>query len=179
MPSDYISINNTRLPWSREVKYLGLTVDSGLTFKSHINNIKTKFNISRIVTLPLTCRSSPLDIANKLLIYKLFLRPILTYAALSWCTAARTHINTLEILQNKFLRMITNSPWFVRNVQLRRDLNIPSFKEFLINLSKSAWARAERSENPLIRTVVEPQDRPPPRVAVRRPEMIIFDAETD
>ena len=39
-----ISINNQNIEFAKEYKYLGLTIDSKLTFKSHIKNITTKVN---------------------------------------------------------------------------------------------------------------------------------------
>lgn len=128
-PERRITVGQTQINWSNEVKYLGLIMDSKLTWKSHITNIKNKFTASKNIVLPLICRRSPLDLRNKLLIYKQFLRPTLTYAALTWCSAAKTHINALEVLQNKYLRMITGARWFVRNNQILKDLNIPSIKD--------------------------------------------------
>lgn len=172
-PPDNIYVGNTRLPWSSEARYLGVTVDAKLTFKNHVNNVKSKYFMARNTLIPLVHRNSSMDLSNKLLIFKIFLRPILTYVALSWCTVARTNLNILETLQSKYLRMITGSSWFVRNAQIRRDLSIPSFSEHLLDLSNSARNRAELSENPLILELVEPQDRPPPRRIVRNPLSVL------
>ena len=38
-----------------------------------------------------------------------------------WGTAAMSHINKLESLQSKILRTIVNTPWYVRNEDIRKD----------------------------------------------------------
>lgn len=147
-----------------------------MTFKTHIQTVKQKFFAARNTLLPLINRNSTMDLANKLLVFKLYLRPILTYAALSWCTAARSNINILEVIQNRYLRMITNSPWFIRNTQLRQDLNIHSIHDYLIILANKTWTRAENFENPLIIELVEPQDRPPPQRVIKTPLIVLEEA---
>ncbi|GFU71923.1 RNA-directed DNA polymerase from mobile element jockey [Trichonephila clavipes] len=69
---------------------------------------------------PLIARNSTLSRENKLLTYKLIIRPILTYAAPIWAHAARSHINQIEASsQSIILRQILNARWFKRNTYLR------------------------------------------------------------
>ncbi|GFT85677.1 uncharacterized protein TNCV_4253831 [Trichonephila clavipes] len=65
-------------------------------------------------TTALIARNSALSRENKLLIYKLILRPILTYAAPIWVHAARSYINQIEVSQSIILRQILNDRWFMR-----------------------------------------------------------------
>lgn len=37
LPSNEVSISNTTIPWRNELKYLGVTLDKTLTFRSHID----------------------------------------------------------------------------------------------------------------------------------------------
>ncbi|KAK9694248.1 hypothetical protein QE152_g33646 [Popillia japonica] len=62
------------------------------------------------------------------------------------------------------LRMMANAPWFMKNTQLRRDLQIEPLRDHLRSLARSTIERALRSSNPLVLEAVIPQDRPPPRV---------------
>ena len=39
-----------------------------------------------------------------------------------WGTAAMSHINKLESLQSKILRTIANALWYVKNEDIRKDL---------------------------------------------------------
>ncbi len=49
-----IYLNNTRIPWSDTVKYLGVTLDKNLTFKQHINNCKINFVTPNALSTPLS-----------------------------------------------------------------------------------------------------------------------------
>ena len=40
-----------------------------------------------------------------------------------------SHINKLESLQLKILRTIVNTPWYVRNEDIRKDLETPAIKK--------------------------------------------------
>ena len=44
-------------------------------------------------------------------------------------TAAKSHISKIETEQAKILRTITNDPWYVRNDEIRKDLEIPTVQE--------------------------------------------------
>jgi hypothetical protein len=61
---------------------------------------------------PLINRKSSLKTKNKILLYKVGIRPILTYGAPVFSTAAKTHLKKIQTTQNKILKMILNVPWY-------------------------------------------------------------------
>jgi hypothetical protein len=63
---------------------------------------------------------------NKLLIYKQILRPVRQYGAQLRGCSKPSNINIIQIFQNKVLRGIVDAPWYVRNSDLHRDLNVES-----------------------------------------------------
>ncbi|PSN53972.1 hypothetical protein C0J52_22976, partial [Blattella germanica] len=69
---------------------------------------------------PLLNRHSPLRTEYHLLIYRLCIRPILTYASPVWNNASNTSIQKLQTFQNKILRRAVNAPWYIRNSTLHR-----------------------------------------------------------
>jgi hypothetical protein len=56
--------------------------------------------------------------SNKLLLYKVILKPIWTYGIQLWGSASISNIEILERFQSKALRMIADAPWYVPNVIL-------------------------------------------------------------
>ena len=48
---------------------------------------------------------------------------IMSYACVAF---AHTKLDPLQIVQNKFLRIASGCPWFVRNVDLHRDFELES-----------------------------------------------------
>jgi hypothetical protein len=57
---------------------------------------------------------SKLSISNKVLAYKVILKPIWTYGIQLWGSASISNIERLERFQEKVLRMITDAPWYNR-----------------------------------------------------------------
>jgi hypothetical protein len=80
-------------------------------------------------------RRTKLNVSNKLLIYKVAIKPIRTYGIQIWDTASTSSIETLERFQSKALHLITDAPWYVPNAIIRCDLLVPSVKEETRRLS--------------------------------------------
>jgi hypothetical protein len=77
-----------------------------------------------------TCMvKSKLSTSNKLLLYKTILKQIWTYGMQLWGTASTSNLEILERFQSKALYMIVDSPWYVQNTVIRRDLHTPTVKE--------------------------------------------------
>lgn len=135
-----LTISNNPVPWlnnNQSVKYLGVKLDRRLTWKNHIVDIANNTYAKLGKLYPLINKNSTLRIENGVTIYKSIIRPSLTYACSVWGGAANTHINKLEIIQNKFLRLITKAPWFIPNAQIQRELNISCIKAHINKLSKN------------------------------------------
>ena len=78
--SDGIVCQGVLIPRSEQVKYLGLTLDKKLNFKTHINSMcRPNIGIAALCRLfPLLSRKSALSVKNKLLIFKMIVRPAFT-----------------------------------------------------------------------------------------------------
>lgn len=94
-----------------EVKYLGVILDKKLNFRSHINQICEKAIRCGRTLYHMLNRRSRLNVKNKALLYKMCIRPIMTYGCQIWFTkVAKSHIKKLQIIQNKNLKIIHNLP---------------------------------------------------------------------
>jgi hypothetical protein len=60
-------------------------------------------------------KNSQLSMANKLIIYKIILKPIWTYGIELWGCSKPSNTKVLQTFQSKMLRSITKAPWFVSN----------------------------------------------------------------
>ncbi|GFV85320.1 putative RNA-directed DNA polymerase from transposon X-element [Trichonephila clavipes] len=65
---------------------------------------------------------------NKVLLYTAVLRPILSYGSPVWGYAAKSNLKTLEICQNKTIRMIVHVNMYMRNSDIYKALKLPTFK---------------------------------------------------
>ena len=88
------------------VKYLGIIIDSTLTWQTHIDKISKK--ISRATGLLYKIRPF-INIKIMKTLYYSFVYPHLLYAIEVWGSADITHLNRLTNLQKRVVRMITFS----------------------------------------------------------------------
>ena len=117
-----VTLNNTYLPQNDEVKYLGKHLDRRLTWRKHITSKRKHLDLQLRKLYWIIGRHSQLSLKNKLLLYKVTLKPIWTYGIQLWGTASNSNIDILERFQSKVLRITTNAPRYVSNAMLRRDL---------------------------------------------------------
>ncbi|KAL1138740.1 hypothetical protein AAG570_008802 [Ranatra chinensis] len=133
---EHIKIRDKIIPFSPQIKYLGLTIDKKLTWKEHLKTVNKKAltKLGRNYSL---LRSDELSQQLKLLIYKLVIRPTMTYACPVWHTAAKTHTQKLQTTQNKCLRVATNLPRRTNTAQLHSNLGIPLIGDYIKKLTSN------------------------------------------
>ncbi|GFT21219.1 probable RNA-directed DNA polymerase from transposon X-element [Trichonephila clavipes] len=119
-----LTLFDDNIQWVPVVKYLGLHIDSRLTFKKHIDYLSEKFWGKISLAISLVGRRSPLSLENKVILYKQILRPVITYGSPVWGATAATHMKKIQVMQNKILRVMTNAPGYVRNDVIHNDLQM-------------------------------------------------------
>ena len=129
-----IRIDSTEVEWSTEIKYLGLKLDKKLKFKSHIQYILEKSHRAVRILYSMLNRRSFLSVDNKLLMYKVAIRPIIVYASPIFGNAAKTHIKKLQTFQNKTLKMILNVDWYTRTTDIHENSKMEYITTFMENL---------------------------------------------
>lgn len=140
------------IPWTNQLKYLGVTFDKTLSFSPHIANALAKGKLAVNKLMPLLCRKSKMSLQNKLTLYKTIIRPMMVYASPAWAHASKNTIKPLQTLQNKCLRLIFQAPWFMRNDTLHNEANnLPTLFDYLIEASTKYFESADSHSNPLIR----------------------------
>lgn len=142
-----ITINGNCIPKGENVKYLGFYLDRRLTWATHIKKKRAELNIKTKRMYWLLGKNSKLSLENKVLIYKTVLKPVWTYGIQLWGTASNSNIEILQRYQSKTLRMITNAPWFVKNSNIHKDLQISTVKEEINRHSRSYLNRLSNHIN--------------------------------
>jgi hypothetical protein len=103
-------------------------------------------------------RKSKLSISNKLLAYKVILKPIWTYRIPCWGSASISNIKILECFQGKVLCMITDAPRYVPDMVLQQDLQLTSVKEEIHRFNTQYRDHLYTHSNNLIVHLMVPPD---------------------
>lgn len=154
-----ITIDGTRVPKVKAVKYLGMTLDAKLNWKEHVRSKISQAKSVRAKLKMLVGRGSKLSLQNKLLIYKQVIRPIFTYGIQLWACAPRMTVKKVQMYQNITLRTATNAPYYCRNNDLHRDLQIQTIAELARSAATQHIHRLEHHPNPLAKRLLRPRGR--------------------
>lgn len=170
LPPSRLHVNNVPIEWSPSVKYLGVTIDKSLCWRSHIKQATYKMAAAYSRLKPLF-QCPKLGTYNKTLLFKTYVRPTATYAAPVWSAAARTSINTLESKQSAILRKIRNGHHFLSNITIRRDLDISSMRDHLHHLITRFYDNIHNLPNEILAEIPDydyrdPCNRKRPRTAL-------------
>ena len=98
-------INDVPIKEADFVKYLGVVIDSKLTWKEHIKQVLLKSNAS-LAFLQHNLRACSCNI--KEYCYKTSIRPIIEYATNIWAPHTTQDINRIEMLQRRAARFVCN-----------------------------------------------------------------------
>jgi hypothetical protein len=128
-------------------------LDSKLLFTKHLQTIRHKATDTFPKIFPLLSRDSPLTIPNKILLYKLHLRSMITYAAPVWSATSLTNYHQLQVYQSKCLRVIGDFPRCTPISNLHVHFRIISIRQFIYHLTDKFFVRCPVHPNPLVRNI--------------------------
>ena len=152
MNNGIVKFENHTFKWSPVVKYLGIYLDTKLLFKNHIEkSIKKANGICFSSYYCLLNRKSPVSLDSKLRIYKSCIRPLMTYGCPVFANAAKCHINKMQLLQNKILRMILNVHWsdFKSTEEIHCMAGVPLISSFINQITENFYMRTSGHDNVL------------------------------
>lgn len=115
-----ISIGGHNLDKVYEHEFLGLTIDSVMSWAAHINKLKSKVSslcgILRKISsfMPQTCLKQ---------IYFALVHSRLQYVTAVWGSASKSHLRELQVLQNRCLKIVLRKPLLYPTVNLYSNRN--------------------------------------------------------
>jgi hypothetical protein len=141
-------------------RYLGVTLDTQLTWSAHVNQVGKKATQRLGVLGPLLNRRSGLSVRSGVLLCIQLIRPTLNYAYPIRKSAARSHVRKLKVFQSKCLRIATSAPWYVSNRQIHEDSGTPFFADHIRALTESFDSKLADAGNLLVRELGRQLCRP-------------------
>ena len=122
-------INGEPISMVETTKFLGIQIDSCLTWRNHIQCVSGK--ASRGLGIIYKARKY-LDQASLVTLYYSFIYPYLTYCIESWGNTFDSYLSPLIKLQKRAIRTITNSPKRSHTAPLFKDLNMLDIRQLYI-----------------------------------------------
>ena len=119
--SKQLKMNNVVIDMTESTKFLGVIIDQNLTFCSHISYIKGK--ISRALGILYKAKR----IFNKKTLHTLynsFIHPLFMYCVCVWANVPRLHLDPLEKLQKRAVRVIAGAKYLAHTAPLFKELTI-------------------------------------------------------
>ena len=156
-----------------QVKFLGITFDSQLTFKKHFEDILDRCNTRYYRLRLLANKNRGPSPATLIQIYKQCVRPIFEYGSLSTITTLDNIISQIQRLQTKFIRLALRLPKYICTKLLHDSTGLPYVKDRLLSCATKTLDRI--SQNPLVEASVSRNrlnpawDRFPTPLSVVRP----------
>lgn len=154
LPKNKLKINDHPIPWSQNVKYLGITFDKKLNWSKHIETIKLKGLKAMNALSPIFNRRSKLSNKIKLKLYSTLMRPCFTYAAPVWSSTCTTNYVKLQVIQNRAIKIAYNTPFKTNLKTLHKSIHYPTIKEFIFKLMKKFYVeRNPHHQNSLVSSI--------------------------
>ena len=101
-------------------------------------------------------RNSKMLFPSKLIIYKYFLRPIWSYAGHIYGCAKPSVVARIQRFQSKVLRIIVDSPFYISNETLHKDLHIPYVNDIYLRHYRKFRQKLTVHSNPFITQLDSP-----------------------
>ena len=133
------------------VKYLGIQIDNQFKWKEHVASVSLK--VSRAIgTIKYAKKLLPNETLK--LLYRGLVEPHLRFCYSVWGNCGVNTLRILERLQNRSVRIITNSPYDAPAEPLLKSLGLPSVKEMVRQESASMVYKAVNKQTPIYPTTL-------------------------
>ena len=126
-----------------QVKFVGITFDSQLTFKQHFEDILDHFNTTyHRLRLLVNKKWGP---SPSTLIYKQCDRPIFEYGILLTITTSENTISKIQRLQNEFIRLALRLPKYICSKLLHDCTGLTHVQDRLLSCATKSLDRTAQN----------------------------------
>ena len=123
-----LTVNNVVLPRVAATKFLGIIIDDTLSWKPHIQSVKSKLSS----VLSIMYKASKLsNISGMYTLYCSLFHPYLSYCNEIWGNTYPSNVNCLLTLQKKAIRLICNDDRLAHANAMFKDMSILQPSEFV------------------------------------------------
>ena len=132
-----LTINNQKIYESYKMKYLGILLDTRLSFKAHISELSKKLSQSIGMLYKMRSLSTPSILLS---LYHAIFSSHMTYGLPVWGNATENHLKRIELLQKRAIRAISFSDYNAHTSPIFKDLGILKLKDqFDYQMASLLW----------------------------------------
>ena len=135
-----------------QVKLLGITFDSQLTFQKHFEDILDHCNTRHHRLKLLVNQKWRPSASTTVQIYDQCVRPIFELGSLSTVTTSDNIISKIQRLQNKFIRLALSLPKYIFHELPHDSTGLPYIKDRLLSCAINSLDRI--AQNPLVEKLI-------------------------
>ena len=114
-----VQVNGTTIPRQESVKYLGVTIDHDLSWKSHVGAVRRRM-LAAIASIRQV--SAYLPLSTKRMLYNALVLPYADYCQVIWHPCSSNLAQSVERVQNYGMRVVLNKPPRTPSAPLRDEL---------------------------------------------------------
>lgn len=118
-----ITLDGFAIEWVDTYKYLGVWLDSSLSFQTHINQLQAKIK-SRIGFL--FRNKASFTFPAKLAFVKMTILPIIDFGDIIYRIASNSLLRKLDVVYHSVIRFVTNAPYNTHHCNLYSLIGWPS-----------------------------------------------------
>ena len=162
-PSNNLQLLGQPINWVKETMYLGVIIDSNLSFNPQIKLLKSKakLRLAPMKNMATTQKGVGYNILHTY--YEATTRSLLDYAAPTLTNLSDKQIQTLEPLQNNAMRLMLGAPMWTRICNLQMETNLPPLQSRIVvrNTTISAKALLSNRDSTFQKRLIQELNRHP------------------
>lgn len=144
-----ILIGTDEIMQKKSVKFLGVTIDDRLNWQDHIISVKNKMSRT-LYNLKMIKNILPSYVLKTL--YMTLLQPYMDYGIILWGATNQCHLNKLNVIQKKAIRVITNSKYNEHTAPLFKELSLLKLTDiYKLNVGKFMYKMVQNNLPPQIK----------------------------
>ncbi|KAK3933156.1 RNA-directed DNA polymerase from mobile element jockey [Frankliniella fusca] len=127
--SKKIVYNNTPIPATKNLKYLGIILDPNLNFKKHVDYLEEKLHVKANSLSSYFRQKNIINTKTRLQLYDTLVKPTITYALPAWDIVSPFQWSRLEVSERRWMRMIHMLPPDYKNLDIYKLMDTTTLKE--------------------------------------------------
>ncbi|KAK3922802.1 RNA-directed DNA polymerase from mobile element jockey [Frankliniella fusca] len=127
--SKKIVYNNTPIPATKNLKYLGIILDPNLNFKNHVDYLEEKLHVKANSLSSYFRQKNIINTKTRLQLYDTLVKPTITYALPAWDIVSPFQWSRLEVSERRWMRMIHILPPDYKNLDIYQLMDTTTLKE--------------------------------------------------